>query len=107
MGPFLVSSIAAVTLTAWQVHVDRSVFERFFGAADPVVVMTGVAVVGTVAYGLSPGISDFAVLGPGTSREAVSIIAWAVPLLAVAAMAQTSSSAPPKTPTWHCPMRRG
>ncbi|MGA7756541.1 MAG: hypothetical protein WCA90_19345 [Ilumatobacteraceae bacterium] len=86
MGPFLVSSVVAVTLTAWQVRVDRSVFERFFGAADPVAVMAGVAVVGTFAMAYLQGISDFAVLGPGTSREAVSIIAWAVPLLAVAAI---------------------
>jgi hypothetical protein len=86
MGPFLVSSVVAVALTAWQVGVDRSVFERFLGPADPIVVMTAVAVVGTVAMAYLQGISDFAVLGPGTSREAVSVIAWAVPLLAVAAI---------------------
>jgi hypothetical protein len=86
MGPFLVSSAVAVVLTAWQVRVDRSVFESYLGIVDPVVVMTGVAIVGSVAMAYLQGISDFAVLGPGTSREAVSVIAWAVPLLAVAAI---------------------
>ncbi len=87
MGPFLVSSVVAVVLTAWQVRVDRSVFESYLGVVDPIVVMTGVAIVGSVVMAYLQGISDFAVLGPGTSREAVSIIAWAVPLLAVAAIA--------------------
>jgi len=86
MGPFLVSSLLAVGLTAWQAHVDRSVFERFFGAIDPIVVMTGVAVIGNVAMAHLQGSSDFAVLGPGAWAEAAAIIAWAVPLLAAAAI---------------------
>ncbi len=86
MGPFLMISIVAVTLTAWQVRVDRSVFERFFGAITPVGVVTGAAIVGAVAIAHLQGTSDFAVLGPGSSRDAVSIIAWSVPLLAAAAI---------------------
>ena len=86
MGLFLAISIVAVALTAWQVQVDRSVFERFFGARDPIGVMTVVAVVGVIAMAYLQGTSDFAVLGPGGWRDAVSIIAWAVPLLAAAAI---------------------
>jgi hypothetical protein len=86
MGLFLAISIVAVALTAWQVQVDRSVFERFFGARDPIGVMTVVAVVGVIAMAYLQGTSDYAVLGPGGWRNAVSIIAWAVPLLAAAAI---------------------
>ena len=85
-GPILVASFVAVALTAWQVQVDRSVFERFFGALDPVGVVAGAAVVGVVAIASLQANSDFAVLGPGTWSHAVSIIAWAVPLLAAAAI---------------------
>ncbi len=76
----------AVALTAWQVQADRSVFEPFFGGLDPIGVMTGVAVVGVVAMAHLQGTTDFAVLGPGAWRDVVSIIAWAVPLLAAAAI---------------------
>jgi hypothetical protein len=86
MGPFLLISIMAIALTAWQVQVDRTVFERFFGALDPVGVMTGVSVVGIVVIAYLQAISDFAVLGPGTWTDAVVIIAWAVPLLAATAI---------------------
>ena len=86
MVPFLVTSVLAVALTGWQVQHDRSVFEPFFGALAPIGVMTGVAVVGAAAMAYLQGASDFAVLGPGAWREVVSIIAWAVPLLAAAAI---------------------
>lgn len=86
MGPFVVTSILAIVVTAWQVHVDRSVFERFFGRLDPIGVMTGVAVIGVMAMAYLQGTSDFAVVGPGAGRDIVSIIAWAVPLLAAAAI---------------------
>lgn len=86
MGPLLATSIAAVALTAWQVQVDRSVFERFFGPLPPVVVMSGVAVVGAIAMAHLQRTSDFAVLGPGAWRDVVSIIVWAVPLLAAVAI---------------------
>ena len=85
-GPVLVIFVVAVALTAWQVQVDRSVFERFFGAMDPIRVMAGAAVVGLFAIAYLQGTSDLAVLGPGASGEAVSIIVWAVPLLAAAAI---------------------
>ncbi len=86
MAAFLVISIMAIGLTAWQVRVDRSVFEPFFGSVDPVWVMTGATIVGfgTIAY--LEQASDFAVLGPGPWRDAVSVIAWMVPLLAAAAI---------------------
>ena len=86
MGPFVVTSIVAVALTAWQVQVDRSVFEPFFGAMHPIAVMTGVALVGVIAMAYLQGTSGFAVLGPGAWRDAASILAWAVPLLAAAAI---------------------
>ena len=35
IGSFVVTSILAVALTAWQVQADRSVFERYFGAMRP------------------------------------------------------------------------
>ena len=83
---FLVLSVAAVVLTAWQAEVDRSVFERFFGALNPTGVMILAASVGAIAMASLQGNSDFAMLGPGESRDAVSIIAWAVPVLAAAAI---------------------
>ncbi|MCP4083515.1 MAG: hypothetical protein GY745_00440 [Actinomycetia bacterium] len=86
MGPFLVISVLAVALTAWQVRVDRSVFERFFGAAHPVMVIIAAVIAGVVAIGYLQDSSDFAVLGPGTWTEAVSIIAWTVPLFAAVAI---------------------
>ena len=85
-GIVVVIGVLAVTLTAWQVRVDRSVVERFFGALLPTAVMVGAAIVGVVALAYLQGTSDFAVTGPGTWTEAVSIIAWAVPLLAAAAI---------------------
>jgi len=86
LGLFLLISIVAIGLTAWQVRVDRSVFERFLGGLEPVGAMTGVAVLGGVVLAYLQGASDFAVFGPGAWKSAVSIIAWAVPLLAVAAI---------------------
>ncbi|MFW2335702.1 hypothetical protein [Ilumatobacter sp.] len=86
MGPFLAISLGAVALTAWQVHVDRSVFETFFGAMNPVVVMTVAVLVGVISIASLQGISDFAIVGPGAWRAAVSIIAWVAPLLAAVAI---------------------
>ncbi len=86
MGPFLVVSFVALALTAWQVRADRSVFERFFAAMDPLVVMAGASVAGTAAIVYLQEASDFALLGPGGWREAISIIAWTVPLAAAVAI---------------------
>ncbi len=86
MGPFVAVCVIAVALTTWQVQVDRSVFDRYFGALPPVAVMTGVAVVGILTMAHLQGTSEFTVLGPGAWRDVVSIISWAVPLLAVAAI---------------------
>lgn len=80
----LVVSVFAVALTAWQEQVDRSVFDRYFGAMRPVGVMTGVAAVGIVALAHLEATSDFSVVGPGNWRDAVSSIAWSVPLLTTA-----------------------
>lgn len=85
-GLFLAASIVAVVLTAWQVHVDRSVFERYLGAMHPTAVMVAAAIVGVVAMMSLQGASDFAVLGPGAWNGAVTVIAWSVPLFAVAAI---------------------
>jgi hypothetical protein len=86
MAPFVVISAVAVALTLWQVQVDRSVFEPFFGAMNPIGVMTGAAVVGLVAMAYLQQTSDFAVVGPGPWKDAVSRIAWMVPVLAAAAI---------------------
>ncbi len=86
MGPFLVVSFVALALTAWQVRADRSVFERFFAAMDPLVVMAGASVAGTAAIVYLLEASDFALLGPGGWREAISVIAWTVPLAAAVAI---------------------
>jgi hypothetical protein len=86
MGPFLAASIAAIALTAWQVRVDRSVFEPYFGALPPTWVMTGVVAVGALAMAHLQAATDFEVLGPGAGRDAASVIAWAVPLLAATAI---------------------
>ncbi len=86
IGPFLAASGVAIALTVWQVQVDRSVFDRFFGGLDPVRVMAGIAVAGVIAMAYLQGVSDFAVLGPGAWRDVVPIIAWAVPVLAAAAI---------------------
>jgi hypothetical protein len=86
MGLFAVLSVGAVALTAWQTDVDRSVFERFFGAVNPTGVMIVAALVGGIAMASLQGNSDFAMIGPRASRDAVSITAWAVPVLAAAAI---------------------
>ena len=86
MGPLLAICIAAVALTAWQVHVDRSVFEGFFGSLNPVGVMVGASVVGVFTMGHLQGTSDFALLGPGSPRDVISIMSWTVPALAAAAI---------------------
>ena len=86
MGPFLAISIVAVALTAWQVQVDRSVFEPFFGAMQPIAVMAGTAVVGAMAMTHLQGTTDLAVLVSGARRDVASILAWAVSLLAAAAI---------------------
>jgi hypothetical protein len=83
---FLVLSVGAVVLTAWQTDVDRSVFERFFGAVNPTGVMILAALVGVIAMAYLEGSSDFTMLGPGTSRDAMLVIAWAVPVLTAAAI---------------------
>jgi hypothetical protein len=86
IGLYLLICIGAVALTAWQAQVDRTVFERFFGAMNPIVVLAGVAVVGAFAVAYLQGSSDFAVLGPGAWSDAVLIITWVVPLFAAAAI---------------------
>ena len=78
--------MAAIALTTWQVRVDRSVFETYFGPVNPIVVMAGATMVGLVTMAYLEQTSDFAVLGPGQWRDAVSIIGWLVPLLAAAAI---------------------
>lgn len=86
LAPFLVISVVAVALTVWQVQVDRSVFQRFFGLLNPIGVMIGAAIVGIVTMAHLEQTSDFAVLGPGSWRDAALTIAWTVPLLAAAAI---------------------
>jgi hypothetical protein len=43
-------------------------------------------VVGVISIASLQGMSVFAIVGPGSSRDAVSTIAWVVPLLAMAAI---------------------
>lgn len=78
--------VIAVGLTAWQVHVDRSVFERFFGVLHPTLVMAGAAVAGTMAMASLQRSSSFAVAGPGSGTDALRFAAWAVPLFAAGAI---------------------
>ena len=85
-GPVLLISIVAVALTAWQVQVDRSVFEPFFGGINPVGPMIGAAIVGLAAIAYLQRISDFTVFGPRPWRDAVSVTALGVPLLTAAAI---------------------
>jgi hypothetical protein len=63
------------------------VFEDFFGALNPVVVMVAAAVAGLIALVSLQGSSGFAIVGPGGGRDAASVIAWAVPMLALVAVA--------------------
>lgn len=86
MAPFVMISVVAVALTAWQVHVDRSVFQRVFGSMNPIGVMTGAAIAGFLAMAYLEQTSDLAVFGPGRWSDAVSTIAWSVPLLAAVAV---------------------
>jgi hypothetical protein len=86
VGALLAISVVAVALTAWQAHVDRSVFERFFGSLNPVGVMIGASVIGVFTLGYLQETSDFAVLGPGSQRDIVSMMFWTVPALAAAAI---------------------
>jgi hypothetical protein len=86
MGVLVVITSVALALTAWQVAIDRSVFEGYFGALNPVVVMVAATAAGTIAMATLQGSSSFAILGPGGAKDAVSIISWVVPLLAIAAI---------------------
>jgi hypothetical protein len=85
-GILAVIVVAAVVTTAWQVRVDRSVFEDYFGSADPIAVVTGAALAGVVALAFLQGASSFAVAGPGGASDAISVIARTVPLLVLVAI---------------------
>lgn len=87
IGPLVAVAVLAVVLTAWQVQVDRTVFERLLGTVDPVLVMAAGGVVGIVAMASLQATSDLAVVGPGPPADALRVIAVAVPLLAAAAVA--------------------
>jgi len=71
MGLCLVIAIAAVVLTVWQVAIDRSVFESFFGAVNPVAMMIGAGVAGFMAIAYLQRASNLAMLGPGGGRDAL------------------------------------
>ena len=86
LGPFGAVSMVAVALTAWQVAVDRTVFDRFLGPVSPVGAMLGAAVVGTLAMAWLQAHSSFSVLGPGSPRSAAAAVACIVPLLALLAV---------------------
>ena len=86
LSPFLLISLVAIALTAWQAQIDRSVFERFFAAMNPVWVVAGTAAVGALALAYLRAVSELAVFGPGAWTDAVPFIAWVVPLFAVAAI---------------------
>lgn len=86
MGVLAVIVVAAIASTAWQVRVDRSVFEDYVGPTNPVVVMAGAAVAGAIAMAYLQGSSTFAIVGPGGARDAISVITLAVPLLALVAI---------------------
>lgn len=86
MGVFVAIIVVAVALTAWQTRIDRSVFEDYFGSANPMIVMVGAAAAGAVAIAYLQGSSDLAIAGPGGARDAASIVARTVPLLAMVAI---------------------
>lgn len=86
LGPVLLISSLAVALTAWQVRVDRSVFERFFGSMHPTGVVAAVSLLGLVALGHLGAVSDFAVVHPPRWGPALRFIAWAAPAFTVAAI---------------------
>ena len=86
LGPLAAMLVAAVALTAWQARVDDSVFAPYLGALPPTGVMAAAALVGVVAMARLQAISDLAVVGPGAWQDAVVVVAWAVPLLAAAAI---------------------
>ncbi len=85
-GPAPVVFGAAIVLAAWQVQVDRSVFDRYFGPMNPIWVVAVAAVVGIAALASLEGTSDFAVLGPGSSVDAALTTALVVPILASVAI---------------------
>jgi hypothetical protein len=86
LGLCLAISLTALAMTAWQVAIDRSVFENYFGAVDPMVAMIGATVVGVGALGQLQASSGFAIVRPGGGTDAVSVITWVVPLLAIVAI---------------------
>ena len=87
MSAYLAIGVVAVGLTAWQVRIDRSVFEPYFGSLPPVPVVVAAVAAGAVALAHLQAISDLAVVGPGGWRDAAVVLAWAVPLLALVAVA--------------------
>lgn len=86
-GYVLLVLIVALTLTVWQVHVDRSVFERFFGSRDPTVVVLVTSILGLVFLGYLQATSHFFVFGPGRAGAAARFIAVAAPVFASTAIA--------------------
>jgi hypothetical protein len=83
----VVVAAVAVVLTAWQVQVGRSVFDRFLGPLNPIAVMVGASFAGIVAVAHLQATSDLAVSGPGAGGDAARVISWTVPLLAAVAIA--------------------
>lgn len=75
MAAYLVVGAVAVGLTAWQVRVDRSVFEPYLGSLGPVWVMVVTVSVGALALAHLQATSDLAVLGPGRWQDALVVIA--------------------------------
>ena len=86
MSPAIAIAVAALALTIWQVQVDRWVFDRFFGSLNPVGMMVGAGLVGLLAIAWLQGSSKFVVSGPGEWRDAFSVVAWTVPMLAAVAI---------------------
>ena len=86
IGHVLIVAVAAVVLTAWQTRSDASVFESYFGGANPVAVIVGAVVGGVVAIAYLQAASGFRVSSPGSASHALRVVSWAVPLLACIAI---------------------
>ena len=83
---FVLLAVAGIGLTQLQVRADRSVFEPFFGTTNPLVVMTGTALIGAGAMAYLQNSTSLDVIGPGSSTGAILAIAWMVPLFTLAAI---------------------
>lgn len=81
-----VTALVAVALSVVQTHIDRSVFARYVGATNPVVVMIAVSALAFVSLAYLRSHGSFEIVSGEGVLSGLRFTAVAVPLFAVAAI---------------------